>query len=81
MGAITTVNLLLSVTNELLKHMPDYSQRKREEYYALQMEYKNELQKEIEFRDDNLIDELRDKLFIFIKSFSAEFSSAQVSPL
>ena len=71
-GIIATIDLLLSITDKLMDKLPDYSQRKRQQYYKLKKKYDREKSAEFPHRDDNLVDNLRDELIRFVDSFEKE---------
>lgn len=69
------VNLLLSITDKLMDRLPDYNQRKREQYHKLKMKYLTESSKAYPDRDDNLIGLCRIDLAEFVKTFEQEIES------
>lgn len=74
-----TFNLLLGITEETLKRLPTYDQKKREKFHLLKMELVNELKKEYRYRDDDRILYLRDELRSYVKAFQKELSSEKVT--
>jgi hypothetical protein len=73
------IGALLGVVDKVLEAMPDYEQRKREKYFKLKKAYLEEMTRED--GDDNLADNLRDELKLFIESFSKELSEANIQVL
>ena len=71
---IEFVALAMSLTDKLLDKMPDYSQGKKEKYYQIKRKYVREMSKDTPYRDDVRIDEYRDQLLVFLKSFNSEIS-------
>jgi len=61
--------------SKLMDKLPDYPQKKKEKFYKLNQEYLNAKKKNYPERDDNLILDLRDKLFQFNEIFLTEISS------
>lgn len=73
-GTIETVSesfgLVLRLANQLVKQLPSYDKRKKDEFVELVLEYKTQLTRDYRYRDDNRIDILRDRL----KALSLEFA-------
>ena len=69
MTGIETVNLLLSITNKFMDHIPNYSQRRKNEYRKKLDHYRREVNLGL---DDNLIDNLQEELLDFIRVFEKE---------
>lgn len=70
-----TINLILELTNELLKKFPNYDQRKKEKFYKIASKYQNQMSIDYRYRDDNLIDNLRDELKLFSRTFIKEIQN------
>ena len=72
-AAITAVSTVVSKTIDLL---PDYDQRKKEQWRKLQLSYNDEMKKKIidgeNGRDDDLIMRLREEIVIFAQAFGDE---------
>ena len=66
-GILTGINLTLEIAKEIIKRTPDYNQSKRKALYKLELAYQNELTKE--YRDDALIDDLKDQIEIYLRNF------------
>ena len=69
---VSTLSLLLSVTNKLMDKLPDYSQRKRRTYHNLLTRYHKAKSEQHPYRDDNLVGHLRDELIDFIMVFDKD---------
>lgn len=67
--------LALTFANNLMSHIPDYDQRKRERFFKLKSEYQAEKVKEYHLRDDQRLLNLKDELEIFLQSFSKEVNN------
>jgi len=80
-GVADAVTMLLSVVGKAMDLIPNYSQRKKQEYHTLRTAYDNEKKKSWADRDDNLIGIYRDRLMLFIAVFSDEISKPQVPPM
>lgn len=72
---IATVNLLLSITGKVLDKLPNYSQKKRKQFYKLKTAYDEEINAIPKYRDDQKIDQLWDELRNFIIIFNQELGS------
>ena len=59
---------------KLMDKTPSYDQKKREKFNVLWQRYEEENSKDIPFRDDQQLDDLRDKLHTSISSFNKELS-------
>lgn len=74
-----TINLIISLTTELLSKFPDYDQRKKNQFYVLSKAYQEELTADYRYRDDNKIDILRDDLKAFSRAFLDEIRQMEGS--
>jgi len=72
MGYVELIGALLGVVDKIMDRLPSYEQRKREKFHKLKKAYLEEINRED--GDDNLADNLRDELKLFIESFSKEIS-------
>lgn len=70
-----TINLVLQLTNELLKKIPNYDQRKKEKFYKIAEEYQRAMSVDYKYRSDNRIDDLRDQLKLFSRTFLDEIKN------
>lgn len=66
------IAIILELATAVLEKIPDYSQRRKNEFYSLKKDYTNELLKNYLDRDDNKITILRNKISDFAKVFTAE---------
>lgn len=73
METAALAGLSLSIIDKLMDKIPDYSQRKREQYKNLKNKYLNE--KNAEKRDDNLVDIYHDELIVFLEAFAKELKA------
>lgn len=71
---IGIVDTLLSITDKVMDHLPNYEQRKKKEFRSLRMAYDNEKSKDPSQRDDNLVGVYRDRLLLFVSIFEKEMS-------
>lgn len=78
---LEAIELLLKVVDTVLAKLPNYDQKKREQFFDLRTKYENELIKDYPDRDDNLIDTYHDELLRFIKAFVSEISRQEISSL
>lgn len=67
---LALVSVALETINEVMKKLPDYDDRKREQYFRLIRDLKNEMLSTD--RDDLRVDELSDKLQQFLEVFRSE---------
>lgn len=70
------IGALLGVVDKVLEAMPDYEQRKREQYFKLRKKLQEEMSRDLP--DDNLIGNLTDELKLFLESFSQEISRQKI---
>ena len=70
MGITEIIAAALSICDKLLDKTPNYTQKKKEKYYAIKKAYYEELTHAN--RDDSRVDNLRDELIMFIDAFSKE---------
>ena len=73
-GVADAVTMLLSVVGKVMDKLPNYDQRKKEEFYKLRTKYENEKSKEYYMRDDNQLGIYRDRVMRFCSIFSTELS-------
>ena len=71
MDVITTVNLLLKLTDTVASKLPNEHQRRVKQYMKVKREYLYESAQSYPERDDNLIDNLRDELLVAIEGVSS----------
>lgn len=70
MGTVEIVGIALKLFDSILDKMPDYEQRKKEDYWDTKKEYLEELH--AENRDDNRLLWLRDQLMEMVSVFADE---------
>ena len=80
-GVADAVTMLLNVVGKAMDFIPNYDQRKKEEYHTLRTAYENEKKKSYPNRDDNLVGVYRDRLMQFVAIFNNEISGEKISPL
>ena len=68
------VSTILSLTDTIMKKLPDYDQKKKETFYKFKRAYENERSKDYKLRDDNLLDFYRERLLDFAQTFSEEIN-------
>jgi len=66
------IQLALSITDKLMDKIPNYEQRKREQFHKLRDKYEKEIVKNYPDRDDTRIDDYRDNLLRFLQDFNKE---------
>lgn len=76
MGASQTLVLAASIAEKYMQTLPDYNQKKKEQFYQAKKDYLDEINKEVLHRDDNLVSIYHDKLFLLLQTFYSEISSA-----
>ena len=67
--------LALNIGNELMKKIPDYDQKKRQQFFNKTTQLQDEWNKPYDKRDDDLILNLRDELSAFLEAFYKEIKS------
>lgn len=75
MGITEIIGLSLSIVDKFLDKLPNYEQKKKEKYYKLKRKYNEEITKDYDLRDDNLVIVYRNELLDFLKTFVSEISS------
>ena len=78
MGASQILVLTANIALEYMKMLPDYAQSKKEEFYDAKKDYTDEINKEIEDRDDNLVSAYHDKLHDVPQAFYSEIHSKAI---
>ena len=71
MGA-AAIAALIGVVNKTLGMMPNYEQRKRKQWYEMQLLYSQEKAKAYPDRDDDVIMELHMKIILWASAFGKE---------
>ena len=71
------ITLFLSVFDKVLDRMPNYSQRKKKQYYKLKKAYLDEIKSEN--RSDTAVDVYFGDLILFIECFGAELPKQKIS--
>jgi len=66
---------LLIVVGKILNRLPNYSQKKKEEYYKLVKAFDNEMARTYENRDDNRVGIAKRELEQFVSIFSTEIET------
>lgn len=69
------VTLALSLGLEIMKKIPNYDQKKRNEYYNKTKQYNQEKAKTYPERDDDLLLSLKEDLFAHLDAFKKEISA------
>lgn len=72
MEPVALLSVSLSIANKLMDKIPNYDQKKRKEFYELNMRYVEEKKRVYPDRDDDLIMNLRDQLTAFLEAFDKE---------
>ena len=72
------ISNLLGALEEAIKLIPDYEQRKKNQYFKLKERYENEKSKEYYERDDNQLAIYRSDLMRFISVFRSEISTKTI---
>jgi len=67
--------LALNIANEFMKKIPDYDQKKRQQFFNKTTQLQDEWNKPYEKRDDDLILNLREELSTFLEAFYKEIKS------
>jgi len=73
-GVANAVTMLLSVVGKVMDKLPNYTQKKKEEFYELRTQYEEEVAKEYPNRDDNKLGIYRDRVMRFCSIFNSELS-------
>lgn len=66
------ITLVLGITDKLLDKTPDYPEKKRAKYEKTKAEYQKQKAVDYPFRDDLVIDNLRDELWRRIEGVNKE---------
>lgn len=69
---MSVFGILLGVVDKVLSKMPEYDQRKKEEFYDLKKRYEDEKAKDALHRDDLTIDQCYSDLVRFCEIFRDE---------
>lgn len=64
--------LAMNITQAILEKMPDYDQRKKQDFYEKKSNLEAEWKKPINERDDDLILNLREDVTLFLNTFYEE---------
>lgn len=64
--------LAMKLAEKIMDKLPDYDQRKKEQFYKLKTKLNNAWNSPYETRDDDLILNLQDQMKIFLESFYEE---------
>lgn len=76
METSTVIHTVASLISKFMDKLPDYDQRKKEEFHELWEEYSTEDAKDIPIRDDQRVVILGNKLLRFAQVFDSEISGA-----
>jgi len=68
----------LSVVGKVMDKLPDYEQKKAEQFHKLRGEYETELKKPLGLRNDQLVLDLSDELRRHVEDFAAVLSAPSV---
>lgn len=79
MNYLELLGSLFGVVDKIMSAMPNYEQRKRKEYFDLKKRYLDEITRED--GDDNLADNIRDELQLFIEAFAQEIQQENLQVL
>lgn len=71
------ITLALGIAKSILEKMPNYSQKKKEEFYELEKRYLDAMNVAPEYRDDNLIGHRENKLRLFMETFKEEIRTGK----
>jgi len=66
------ITLALSLADQTLKKLPDYDQKKKQEYYKKKQAYNQEKSKSYPMRDDDLLLGLKEDLYAFAQAIHNE---------
>lgn len=66
------ITLALSLGDQILKKIPNYDQKKRNDYYNKKKLYNQEKAKTYPQRDDDLLLSLKEDLFTHLEAFKKE---------
>jgi hypothetical protein len=66
------ITLALSLGDQILKKIPNYDQKKRNDYYNKKKLYNQEKAKTYPLRDDDLLLSLKEDLFTHLEAFKKE---------
>ena len=76
-GALITV--LLSIIDKTMGMMPNYSQRKKQDFYDMVSRYHAEMSLAKDARDDNYIQKLYTEIIDFAKAFQTEINNVKAT--
>ena len=71
-GASQILVLAANIAEKYMESIPNYEQKKKEQFFDAKTRYLNEINKEIMDRDDNLVSIYHDELYIILESFYQE---------
>lgn len=69
---LDSIKLLLSIASKVMEMLPNYEQKKREEYFNLLKTYEDEMSRDYPLRDDNKVIQYRRALLNFVAVFADE---------
>ena len=71
------VGMAMQLGVEILEQLPNYEQRKRERYYKMVQDYKNEIVRPADLQDHALIITLRKDIYTYLASLLSEIKDGQ----
>lgn len=72
MGPLAAVTALLGIIDKFMDKIPDYDQKKRDQFHELKLRFEEEKKRIYPDRDDDLIMNLRDQIIAFAEDFNKE---------
>lgn len=69
------ITTTLSIIDKVMDQIPNYSERKRNEFHSLRKKYIEERNKPDEVINDQYLDNLRERLRLFAVDFTKEIST------
>lgn len=72
MAGLKSFELILSIVDKTMDKLPNYAEKKKEEFRKLKLAYENE--KKSNYRDDELIQDLQEKILSFLEVFDKEIA-------
>jgi len=75
MDVLSIIGVALSFAEKLMDKMPNYSQRKKEEFHKLKASYEKLVSTPPHQRDDNLVEITYKKVLAFLQDFQKEIQS------
>ena len=81
MAGIDFASELLAVIGKTMELIPNYDQRKKDKYFKLLEKYENEKNRDLDYRDANLLCIYRDELMRYISVYHSEISKSEIHTL